>query len=86
MASSLLVCNLLVLVTFLYRVFGFVDADEDASSSTSDDDYTTRTTVQTTTRVTTHVLTTVDLDDLGSRSDERTGSRIQGQKDPNKGW
>ncbi|KAG0705316.1 hypothetical protein DFH29DRAFT_291871 [Suillus ampliporus] len=64
-AMSLLVCNLLVTVTFLYRIFGFADADDGVSSD--DDDYTTRTTTRTTTRP---VFTTVDLDDLASGSDE----------------
>jgi len=82
-ASSLLVLNLLVVVTFLYRIFGFVDADDGASS---DDDYTTRTpitqtTTQTTTQATTHILTTIDLDDFGIGSDERTKkSRVQARK------
>ncbi|OAX41587.1 hypothetical protein K503DRAFT_767524 [Rhizopogon vinicolor AM-OR11-026] len=73
MASSLLVCNLLVVVTFLYRVCGFVDADHEASSSSDDDDYTTRTTA----RTTTNILTTIDLNNLGTGGDERTKSRMQ---------
>ncbi|KAG1736770.1 hypothetical protein EDB19DRAFT_1895986 [Suillus lakei] len=61
-ALSLLVCNLLVVVTFLYRIFGFTGADDGVSSD--DDDYTTR--------ITTHeVFTTVDLDDPGTKI-ERT--------------
>lgn len=64
---SLLVCNLLVTVTFLYRIFGFAGAD---ASGSSDDDYTTRTT-------TGGVFTTVELDAAESGSDEQRQSRIQ---------
>lgn len=64
---SLLVCNLLVTVTFLYRIFGFAGAD---ASVSSDDDYTTRTT-------TGGVFTTVELDAAESGSDEQRQSRIQ---------
>lgn len=64
---SLLVCNLLVIVTFLYRIFGFAGADVSVSS---DDDYTTRTT-------TGGVFTTVDLNAAESGSDEQRQSRIQ---------
>lgn len=78
MSSSLLVCNLLVVVTSLYRMFGFVDADDGASSS-DDDDYTTRTTAQTTAPATTQNLTTIDLEEPGTAS-ERTDLRIQGQE------
>ncbi|KAG1819643.1 uncharacterized protein BJ212DRAFT_1554743, partial [Suillus subaureus] len=53
-ALSLLVCNLLVIVTFLYRIFGFVGADDPVSID--DNDYTTRTN-------TGGVFTTVDLGD-----------------------
>lgn len=57
---SLLVCNLLVVVTFLYRIFGFTGADD--SVSTGDDDYTT-------TRSTADmVFTTVDLGNAESGS------------------
>ncbi|OJA18870.1 hypothetical protein AZE42_08569 [Rhizopogon vesiculosus] len=83
MASSLLVCNLLVVVTFLYRIFGFVEADNGASSSSDDDDYTTRTTA----RTTTDILTTIDLNNLGTGGDERTKSRMQERENFNsKGW
>ncbi|KAG2075905.1 hypothetical protein BDR04DRAFT_806562 [Suillus decipiens] len=65
-ALSLLICNLLVVVTFLYRIFGFAGADNSASSdgddyTTDDDDYTTRST-------TGGVLTTVDLGNAESGS------------------
>lgn len=71
--------NLLVVVTFLYRILGFVDADDGASS---DDDYTTRAAItRTTTQTTAQILTTVDLDEFGIGSDERTGkSRMQARK------
>ncbi|KAG2115528.1 hypothetical protein DEU56DRAFT_176011 [Suillus clintonianus] len=71
---SLLVCNLLVVVTFLYRIFGFVGADDEVSSD--GDDYTTRTTAR-------EVFTTVDLDDPGSSeatSRESQGCNPKGEK------
>lgn len=67
-ALSLLVCNLLVVVTFLYRIFGFVGADDSVSSD--DDDYTTRTT-------TGGVFTTVDFGNGESGSGEQRNSGIQ---------
>ncbi|KAG2157594.1 uncharacterized protein EDB93DRAFT_1078558, partial [Suillus bovinus] len=76
-ALSLLVCNLLVVVTFLYRRFGFTGADDSVSIDVDDDDYTTRTTAG-------GVFTTVDLDNANSGSDEQRSSRIrstfQGEK------
>lgn len=67
-AFSLLVCNLLVVVTFLYRIFGLARADDSVSSD--DDDYTIRIT-------TGGVFTTVDLGDAESGSGEQRESEIQ---------
>ncbi|KAG1769446.1 hypothetical protein EV702DRAFT_978710, partial [Suillus placidus] len=67
-ALSLLVCNLLVVVAFLYRIFGFTAVDDSVSGD--DDDYATRTT-------TGAVFTTVDLDDAESGGDEQRKSGIQ---------
>lgn len=67
-ALSLLVCNLLVVVTLMYRIISSAGADD--SISLDDDDYTTRTT-------TGGVFTTVDLDNAESGSDEQRSSRIQ---------
>lgn len=67
-ALSLLVCNLLVVVTLLYRIISSAGADD--SISIDDDDYTTRIT-------TGGVFTTVDLDNAESGSDEQRSSRIQ---------
>ncbi|KAG1836647.1 hypothetical protein DFJ58DRAFT_749734 [Suillus subalutaceus] len=67
-ALSLLICNLLVVVTFLYRIFGFASADDSVSSD--DDDYTTRTT-------TGGVFTSVDLGNGESGGGEQRHSGIQ---------
>ncbi|KAG1748951.1 uncharacterized protein EDB91DRAFT_824889 [Suillus paluster] len=79
-AMSLLVCNLLVVVTFLYRIFGFAGADDGVSSD--DEDYSTQRMTRTMTRITPRTttreaFTTVELSDLGSGSDERRRSNNQ---------
>jgi len=71
--SALVVCNLLVLVTYMYRVFRKLrgeSASFESDDSSEDDDFTTRMPAR---RTTTEALTTVDLNIDASYSGVASG-------------